>query len=109
MRVSADSSAFANASTRRCHRRVSAMPTAWRKRRKTEEAMIMFSTRARITGPIPDAIAWAIEVANRVGGFNDVIWVARLDDLAAVDKLMGTVQASADYLAALRTANEKKL
>lgn len=85
--------------------------------------MIMFSTRARITGPIPDAIAWAmevaqivtkasgvqIEVANRVGGFNDVIWVARLDDLAAVDKLMGTVQASADYLAALRTANEKKL
>lgn len=85
--------------------------------------MIMFSTRARVTGPIPDAIAWAmevaqivtkasgvqIEVANRVGGHNDVIWVSRLDDLAAVEQFMGKVQASADYLAALRTANEKKL
>ena len=85
--------------------------------------MIMFSTRARVTGPIPDAIAWAMEVAeivkkasgieiqvaNRVGGHNDVLWVARLDNLAAVETMMGTVQGSAEYVAALRTANDKKL
>lgn len=85
--------------------------------------MLMFSTRARIAGSIPDAMAWAhdvarivttatgvpIEVAARVGGHNDVIWVSRLDNLAAVEKLMEQVQGDAAYQAAIRTAQEKQL
>ncbi len=85
--------------------------------------MIMFSTRARIAGSIPEAMAWAhevaqiaakasgvpIEVAARVGGHNDVIWVSRLDNMAAVDKLMEQVQGSSEYQAAIRSAQEKKL
>lgn len=85
--------------------------------------MIIFSTRARVAGSIPDAMAWAtevaqlvtkltgtpIEVAARIAGHNDIIWVSRLDDLAAVEKMMGQVQASADYQVAIRKAQEKHL
>ena len=85
--------------------------------------MIIFSTRARVAGAVPDAVAWAaevaqivtkatgvtIEVATRVGGHNDIIWVSRLDNMAAVEKLMEQVQGDASYHAAIRTAQEKKL
>jgi hypothetical protein len=88
-----------------------------------EEPMIIFSTRARVAGTLPDAVAWAaevaqivtkttgvtIEVAVRVGGHNDIIWVSRLDDMAAVEKMMGQVQGDANYHAALRSAQEKHL
>lgn len=85
--------------------------------------MIMFSTRARVTGSIPDAMTWAyeiaqivttasgvpIEVAARVGGFNDVIWVSRLDNMAAIETMMGKVQESSEYQAGIRKALDKKL
>jgi hypothetical protein len=83
--------------------------------------MIMFSTRARIVGSIPDAMTWAqeiagivtkatgvtVDVAVRVGGHSDVIWVTRLDDMAAVEKLMDQVQSNADYDASVRRAIAK--
>lgn len=85
--------------------------------------MIIFSTRARVAGALPDAVAWAaevaqivtkasgtpIEVAVRAGGHNDIIWVSRLDNMAAVEKLMEQVQGDASYLAAIRKAQEKNL
>ena len=85
--------------------------------------MIIFSTRARVAGAVPDAVAWAaevaqivtkatsvnIEVATRVGGHNEIIWVSRLDNMAAVDKLMEQVQGDASYHAARRSAQGTKL
>ena len=83
--------------------------------------MIMFSTRARIVGPIPDAMAWAqeiagivtktsgvtVDVASRVGGHSDVIWVTRLENMAAAEKLMEQLQGNADYDASIRQALAK--
>ena len=85
--------------------------------------MIMFSTRARIVGSIPDALTWAheiaeivtkisgvsVETAARVGGHSDVIWVTRLDNMAAVEKLMDQIQSSKDYDASVRRALAKGL
>ena len=85
--------------------------------------MIIFSTRARVAGALPEAVAWAaevaqivtkatgtpIEVAVRAGGHNDIIWLSRLDNLAAVEKLMEKVQGDANYHAALRAVHEKGL
>ena len=83
--------------------------------------MIIFSTYARIVGSIPDAMAWAqeiagivtkasgvtVEVAARVGGHSDVIWVTRLENMAAVEKLMEQIQGNADYDASIRQALAK--
>jgi len=83
--------------------------------------MILFSTRARIVGSIPDAMTWAreiagivakasgvtVEVAARVGGHSDVLWVARLDNMAALEKFIDQIQGSADYDAAVRAALAK--
>lgn len=85
--------------------------------------MIIFSTRARVAGTLPAAVAWAgevaqivakatgvsIEVAVRAGGHNDIIWIVRLDNMAAVEKLMEQVQGDANYQAALNTAQQKGL
>jgi hypothetical protein len=86
-----------------------------------EETMIMFSTRARIVGSIPDAMTWAheiagivtkvsgveVQVASRVGGHSDVLWVIRLENMAAVEKLMDQLQAAPDYDASIRQALAK--
>ena len=85
--------------------------------------MIIFSTRARVAGAVPEAVAWAaeiaqvvtkatgvaIEVATRVGGHNDIIWVSRLDNMAAVEALMEKVQGDPNYHAAIKTARAKQL
>jgi hypothetical protein len=86
-----------------------------------EETMIMFSTRARIVGSFPDAMTWAheiagivtkvsgveVQVASRVGGHSDVLWVIRLENMAAVEKLMDQLQAAPDYDASIRQALAK--
>ena len=85
--------------------------------------MIIFSTRARVAGAVPEAVAWAaeiaqvvtkatgvaIEVATRVGGHNDIIWVSRLDNMAALEALMEKVQGDPTYHAAIKTAQDKQL
>ncbi|HZZ33007.1 MAG TPA: hypothetical protein VFE10_13555 [Phenylobacterium sp.] len=83
--------------------------------------MITVSTRARIIGPIPDAMAWAheiagvvtkasgaeVQVAARIGGHSEVLWVSRYDDLAAFEASMEKIQGSADYDASVRGAISK--
>ncbi len=59
--------------------------------------MILSSVRARVTGAGPETVAWAkqvadlvskktgatAEVAARISGHQDLIWVTRYEDLAA--------------------------
>jgi hypothetical protein len=85
--------------------------------------MIMYSTRARISGQAPAAIAWAqsvaalvtkksnvaVDVAARLGGHQDVIWVSRFDDLAHMETQLDTIQSDADYQKSIATATEQGL
>ena len=85
--------------------------------------MIMFSIRARIAGAVPDAVAWAheiagivnkatgveVQVATRVGGHSEILWVTRHENMAAVEKLMDQIQANKDYDASVRSSLAKGL
>ena len=85
--------------------------------------MILYSIRARLTGSGPEAIAWAhqvaelskkitginVEVASRIGGGQDFIWVSRYDNLAAFEKATDAVLGNADYQVLLKTVREKAL
>jgi hypothetical protein len=85
--------------------------------------MIMYSTRARIAGFAPDAVTWArqiaelvtkktgvtVDVAARVGGHQDIIWVSRFDDMAALESQNAKIQADADYVASIKAATDKGL
>ena len=83
--------------------------------------MIMYSTRARVAGYLPDVVAWGAKVAqlgtkvlgvqvdcaSRVGGHQDMVWVSRWDSLAALDAALLKLGDNADYLAMVKTAVEK--
>ena len=83
--------------------------------------MILYSIRGRIGGFAPDAIAWAheiaalvkkktgvnVEVATRLGGAQDIIWLSRYDSLAAMEAAQAKLPGDADYLASLKKATEK--
>ena len=85
--------------------------------------MIIYSTRARIAGFAPDAVVWAgqiaelvtkktgvtVEVAARVGGGQDIIWVSRFDNMAALESQNAKIQADGDYLASITAATDKGL
>jgi hypothetical protein len=85
--------------------------------------MIMYSTRARIAGSIPEAVAWArdvaalvtkksgvaVEVAARVGGGQDIIWVSRAKDMAELEKVLDKIQGDADYQSEVEKARKKGL
>ena len=64
---------------------------------------------AEVAQVVTKATGVAIEVATRVGGHNDIIWVSRLDNMAALEALMEKVQRDPNYHAAIKTAQEKQL
>ncbi|HXQ09709.1 MAG TPA: hypothetical protein VN805_01795 [Caulobacteraceae bacterium] len=85
--------------------------------------MIMYSTRARISGQAPEAIAWAqsvaalvtkksnvaVDVAARLGGHQDVIWVSRFDDLAHMEAQLDKIQSDAEYQKSVAGATDRGL
>jgi len=85
--------------------------------------MIMYSIRARMARIGPEAPTWAhqvaelatrktgvtTQVASRVGGPQDIIWVTNYDDFAAFEKAQAALQSDQGYLGMLATAEEKGL
>lgn len=85
--------------------------------------MITYSIRARMARVGPEAATWAhqvaelvskktgvtTQVASRLGGPQDIIWVTSYDDLAAFEKAQAAVQSDQGYLGMLATAEEKGL
>jgi hypothetical protein len=86
--------------------------------------MIVSSARARITGGVPEALAWAKEmsalvakvtggtnpqVALRVGGHQDVIWTMQFENLAAFEKGQQASMASEAYISAVKKARDGHL
>jgi hypothetical protein len=85
--------------------------------------MIMYSTRARIAGSAADAVAWAqeiaelvrkktgmaVDVAARLGGHQDIIWVSRYDSLVDMEKAVDKMQGDPDYQASVKKVTEKGL
>jgi hypothetical protein len=85
--------------------------------------MIFYSTRARIVGDVPEAMAWAREInllVGRIGGVNgevalrvgaglDVLWTARHETMAVLETWLDTWQSNAEYQSMIRTAAAKGL
>jgi hypothetical protein len=85
--------------------------------------MIIYSTRARIAGDAAAAMAWAqevtalvtritgttAEVAVRVGGSLDIIWVGRYETMAAMDADVTAWQSHPEYQAMAKQALEQGL
>jgi hypothetical protein len=62
-----------------------------------------------IAGIVTKISGVEVQVAARVGGHSDVLWVTRLENMAAVEKLMDQLQAAPDYDASIRQALAKGL
>jgi hypothetical protein len=85
--------------------------------------MILYSTRARIAGDAAAATAWAqevtalvaklsgqtAEVAMRVGGGLDIVWIGRYETMAAMDADITAWQAHPEYLAMAKKALDQRL
>jgi hypothetical protein len=85
--------------------------------------MIRYSIRARMARLGAEAPAWAVQIADlvskktgvatqvatRVGGPQEIIWVTSYDDYAAFEAAQAKVLTDPDYLAALQTAADKGL
>jgi hypothetical protein len=82
--------------------------------------MILYSTRARISGYAFDALGWAnevgklvsslgtpVEVAARVGGGQDLVWLSRFSTMAELDAQLAKIQQSREYQATIKHAVDK--
>ena len=84
--------------------------------------MILYSVRARVAKLGPEPAQWAnqvaglvskltgetTEVAARLGGAQDIIWVSRYKDFAAFEKAQSVVQ-NAEYQGLLKIAEDRGL
>jgi hypothetical protein len=83
--------------------------------------MIVSSVRARIVKDTPGALEWAhsigafvkkrtgneVEVLERVGATQDVVWLQRFSDLASYGKSLEIIQSDPEYQAQVKAAQDK--
>lgn len=81
----------------------------------------LYSTRARISGFAPDAVAWSNEVANlitntlgtkvevaaRLGGGQDLVWLSRHGSLSELEASLERIQQAREYQATVKHAVDK--